>query len=106
MEELKSGAKHFQEICGQFDTSNSIKGLDFSRDTESAKTQVMALMDRYINGLKEHLSDRLTQQDGDTLCNFSAAFTLADGAIDDLSQLYGTSKVTKVVNKDETYRVC
>ena len=54
LEQLKTGGKHFQEKwCTQFANSSSIKGVDFTRSTDISKTQVFALMDKYINALNE-----------------------------------------------------
>ena len=70
--------------------------VDFSGNTESTKMPPIALVDKYVNALTEYVIGILTQQDVDTL---------ADGAIDGLSQLYCTKdeNVTETVANHLVY---
>lgn len=101
LHELRNGGKHYIETCRQLE-DGGLKGLELKGNLESAKAEVISLMDRYIDSLVENLNDRLTQQDGDVLCNLSAVFIpdmfdegLADDAILDLCELFGREKSTK-----------
>lgn len=111
LHELHHGGNHFSETCRQLEENNRLKGLDLG-DCQWSKAEVISLIDKYIDSLTGNLYERLTQQNGDVLCNLSVVLSpdlfdedMADDAINDLWDLFEREKTVNVVDNNEVVEI-
>ena len=104
---LYSGGEHYTSMKSILDEGEgNIKGVQLSNHN-AERQDLLKLMKKYIDRLCLHMSDRLTENNGNIVTDFGAILEpklfnddLADNAVDELEEFYGSQKVSEVGNRD------
>ena len=99
---MKDGGKHYKDMVDNLtQTGGNLKGVELT-GWENCQIEISNVLKTYLDSLCENLNNRISQNNGDLLTDFGMIFEpglfdeeLADIAIEDLANFFGTPKVVK-----------
>ena len=110
LEELKTtDGKYLTKMKNDIGENKALKDQSLTSMNRKENEDLPKTMKKYLDTLIDNLKGRLASSDGDVITNFGcilepALFNedLADGAIEDLGNLYGQDRETQTIDEDGT----